>query len=127
MKYLLSVNPLLLKDSTLGIGDLVDVIRKENPNMYFSTGFINHSKNSVEITSGKEFQEYIENTFKNQIQKGIISFGLMGSNHNSSHKTFKNEYGYIVCGCGWIESFEERRDRETKEQLGEMKIIKMEL
>ena len=127
MRYILKVNPLLLKDQTLGVGDLIDAIRKERPSIYFSSGFLDHTKNSIEIVAGQDFQELIEDFFPIQIAKGAIIIEIAGSNHASTHKTFINIHGYMVCGCGWIETFEQRRDRETKNQLSEMKVIPMDL
>jgi len=127
MKFILKVNPLLLKDNTLGIGDLLDAIREEKKELSFSTGFLDHTKNTVEIYSGNEFMEFIENYFRTQIAKQAIVIEIAGSGHTSAHKPFLNVHGYMVCGCGWIETFEQRKDREIKEQVGNMQVIKMEL
>lgn len=127
MRYLLRINSLLLKDQTLGVGDFIDAIRQDNPKLYFSSGFLDHSKNSIEITSGKEFEDFLIATFKLQLERHSIVLELVGSKHDSTHKEFLNVHGYMVCGCGWIETFEQRRDREVKSQVQDMKVIKMEL
>ena len=92
------------------IDDFLDTLIEEKPEFHTVIMNIDFTNNSAIIYSDGELKDFILTTFNSKIQSGLFLFEY-SKMHNPFHHTFLLN-GYMLCGCGWKESEQEKIARE---------------